>query len=113
MVGGLWSIVNETDLRPSPLISDEVIEKWDMKAKKVISLLNSLVILSINTSFSWFMELVDPSGLWAYLKTYDHIKDVVYVDQLRERFDIFKLDSEKIDIIEVYMRLKDLQTMLS
>src|SRR5271167_2511698 len=59
------------------------------------------------------MEPVDPLGLWAYLKTYDHTKDVVYVGQLRERFDTFKLDSEKIDIMEAYMRLKDLQTMLS
>ena len=112
MAGGLWSIINGTEQRPSPPISDGDIENWDTKAGKAIGLLSSSVIPSISTSFSQFMEPVDPPSLWAYLKTYDRAKDIVYVTQLRDRFDTFKLDSDKIDVMEAYMKLKDLQTML-
>jgi hypothetical protein len=52
-------------------------------------------------------------GLWDHLKSYDQTSDMLFVVNLRNRFDNFKFDPERVDIIEAVLELQKLKTLLS
>ena len=79
-----------------------------------MGIINSSVIESIYDTFEQFITLnIDLLGLWDHLKSYDQTSDMLFVVNLRNRFDNFKFDPERVDIIEAVLELQKLKTLLS
>jgi len=111
---GLWNIVTGVTPRPDDDDSLAAREKWDEKAGRAMGIINSSVIESICDTFEQFITPnIDLPGLWDHLKSYDQTSDMLFVVNLRNRFDNFKFDPERVDIIEAVLELQKLKTLLS
>ena len=71
-----------------------------------MGIINSSVIESIYDTFEQFITPnIDLPGLWDHLKSYDQTSDMLFVVNLRNRFNNFKFDLERVDIIEAVLKL--------